>query len=104
MEMTANTETCPFCATPIPSGASVCRGCGANRGIRGEMIWPILFFGGFWLFWGLGLALASMARLGKDDEAAGYCVLGLVIAVIGFFPMRWMCRKLMEPIWHRYVA
>lgn len=27
------TEACPFCMTEIPDGASVCRGCGAEKGV-----------------------------------------------------------------------
>lgn len=98
-------ETCPFCATPIPSGASVCRGCGANRGFRGEMIWGILFFGVFWLVLGPIAGLVGLAHLGEGDPmAAKSCVLGLTVTTIGFFPMRWMCRKMMEPVWRRHVA
>jgi predicted nucleic acid-binding Zn ribbon protein len=102
--MTGENEACPFCATPIPTGAVVCRGCGANKGIKGEVIWPILFFGAFWLFWGPVMGVLGLVRFGEDDKAAGICVLGLVVTVVGFFPMRWMCRAMMEPVWRRNMA
>ncbi len=103
--MTGEAEICPFCGTSIPPGVSVCRGCGANRGFRGEMIWGILFFGAFWLFFGPGALVVGLAHLGDDDPmAAKSCVFGVIVTVIGFFPMRWMCRRMVEPVWRRHVA
>ncbi|MBV8524865.1 MAG: hypothetical protein JOY71_22565 [Acetobacteraceae bacterium] len=68
------------------------------------MIWPILFFGALWLFWGPGIGLAGLTHLGEDPKAVGACILGLAVTTIGFFPMRWKCRKMVEPVWRLYVA
>ena len=88
-EMTEKTECCPFCATPIPSGASVCRGCGANRGIRGELMGGILLVGALYLFWGPGLGLLGLTHLdGNDPMAIKACLVGGLVTIIGFFPLR----------------
>ena len=102
--MTGEAETCPFCGTSIPSGVSVCRECGANRGIRGETILPLLFFGALWLFWGPFVGLMGLTHLGDDGGATAASVFGVVITVVGFFPIRWMCRRMVEPVWRRHVA
>ena len=66
---------------------------------------PILFFGALWLFWGPFVGLMGLTHLGGDDPMAiKACVLGLAVTVVGFFPMRWMCKRMMEPVWRRHVA
>jgi hypothetical protein len=46
----------------------------------------------------------GLTHLGDDGGATAACVFGFVITVVGFFPMRWMCKRMVEPVWRRHVA
>lgn len=102
--MAEETEVCPFCMTPIPQGAVVCRGCGANKGINQGWMPAILLVGAFYLFWGPFVGLVGLTHLGTDDMATVAAVMGVAVTVGGFFLLRAMFRQMAKPVWRRHVA
>ena len=50
------------------------------------------------------MGLMGLTHLGDDGGATAASVFGVVITVVGFFPMRWMCKRMVEPVWRRHVA
>ena len=100
--MAENVANCPLCTTPVPRGAIVCRGCGATRqSFNASLLLPFLFVGAFYLFWGPMIAFMGLTHLGNDDTATGAAILGVLVTIGGFIPMRWIVRKLGQPVWVR---
>ncbi len=79
-------QICPFCATSVPAGFSVCSGCGANyrTNIAGG-IWGAICAGFF-----------TLVFMGLGGLWGGFYVLALLMAVGGIGHL-----ASMKPQWYR---
>lgn len=72
--MSTEAQICPFCATQVPAGFSVCSGCGANYrtniadGIKGIICAGIMAV----IFMGLGSAWGGFYLLAALMVAGGF--------------------------------
>ena len=85
--------SCPFCGTSVPSGFTVCSGCGANYGPDGQTAMGLGSIG-MTIFVGC-LVLAVV------NNSIGWMIFGLVVliafGVLGF----WML--LTQKVWKRRI-
>lgn len=99
--MTEVNVDCPFCATAMPAGASVCRSCGANKGTRSGLTVPLLLVGAFWFFWGPLMCWFAFYESSPGTVPPGYGALFIGVTVAGAFVLRWIWRKMAQPVWRR---
>lgn len=102
-------DSCPFCKTVINNGATVCTGCGARRGTRGDASSASGVFGRF-IIWcnTIGVVLAITLVGAADQYRKDHIVFALAIVAFGFGVLKvankvWRAifGSLSDPVWVR---
>lgn len=100
---------CPHCKTVINNGATVCTGCGARRGTRGEASTASGLFGRFVIWCNtIGVVVVVTLLVVADQYQKGHIVFAIVVAALGFGVLKvagnvWrsIFGSLSDPVWHR---
>ena len=104
---------CPYCKTEVPSSASVCSGCGAQKGTLSQTLEPIvaLFRIGFWLnsiglvlvvwFFGAQQVFTNMksSPFLRWPSTIGWLIAGYVVYKAATWIWRKVFGSLSDPRW-----
>jgi hypothetical protein len=103
-------ETCPFCKSDVPDGASVCAACGAHKGPAVDTLKGVPLMGCFTLFVGVGwffygpfyLYLIYFTKMHTTMKEKIYMQLfAWAVTIGGVWLFRKIMRRLSRQVWLR---